>query len=249
MDGGPVSAVPADGQVVDPDRPHPRLRQVRRGLLGDVNEILHEAAAVPAPGRVRCPEQDAFPGLQPVPADLADRDLAGMLDLDHPGLAHRRGQRHLIQPGRPGQEVHRPVHVGAGVHPHRQAGDVAVVAAAQVHHPFQHDRRIVRPVRHAVPDRHRHVYPVRHLRHHNCPRDIVLVRHPRRDPCPRRGHALPSGETTVGDHATGTSLHAARSRPPCSDVSLHSRSLSPGHSPRQTVQDTGGREEPAGAGW
>jgi len=62
-------------------------------------------------------------------ADLASRDLARMLDLDHPGLAHRRGQRHLIQPCRPVDEVHRSVHVCPAVHPHGQVGDVADITA------------------------------------------------------------------------------------------------------------------------
>jgi len=99
--------------------------------------------------------------------ELADRDLARIFDLDDPGLAHRRRQRHLIQPGPLMDKMHRAVHVGAAVHAHGQMGDVAVITAAQVHDPFQHDRRIIRPMRHAVPDRHRHIDPARHpgLRH------------------------------------------------------------------------------------
>ena len=87
------------------------------------------------------------------------------------------GQRHLIDSGRPVNEVRRSVHVGAGVHPHGQAGNVAVVTAAQVHHPLQHDRRIVGPMRHAMPDRHRDVYPIGHLRRHDALRDMVRARH------------------------------------------------------------------------
>jgi hypothetical protein len=43
-----------------------------------------------------------------------------MLDLDHPSLAHGRGQPYLIQAGRSVEEVHRAAHVRAAVHPHGQ---------------------------------------------------------------------------------------------------------------------------------
>src|SRR6185312_13460789 len=61
VDPGPVGVIPADGQVVDPDGLHPRLRQVHGGLLGQAHEVLHEAVRVPAADRVRGPEQHAFP--------------------------------------------------------------------------------------------------------------------------------------------------------------------------------------------
>ena len=154
VDQGPIGAVTADGQVIHPDGPHPGLGQMHRGRLRDVHEIFDETCGLPAAGRVQGPEQDAFARPEPVFGEFSGRDLGGVLDLDHPGLAHRRGQRHLIQPGRLMDEVHRPVHMGASVHPHGEVGDVARVATAEVHDPFQHDRRVIRPMRHAAPDRH-----------------------------------------------------------------------------------------------
>ena len=167
VDFGPVSVVAAHGEVVDPHRLYPCRRQMLGGWLGDVHEVLDETAGLPAPGRVRRTEQDPFTRLHVVRPELVGGDLARIVDLDDPGPAHRRRQRHLIQPGPVVDEVHRRVHVRAAVHAHGQMGDVAVITAAQVHDPLQHDRRIIRPVRHAVPDRHRHVDPVRHprLRH------------------------------------------------------------------------------------
>ena len=91
------------------------------------------------------------PGLQPVLADLIRGDLAGMLDLDRPGLAQRHGQRHSrpSRPPRKGVHQHR-VHVGAGVHPHGQVGDVAVVASTRSITRSSTIGGYRRPVRHAM---------------------------------------------------------------------------------------------------
>jgi hypothetical protein len=118
VDFGPVGVVPAHRQVIDPDGAHLRLGQVQGGLLRQGHEVLDEVVGLPAPGRVHGAEQHALAGLQVVPAQLVRGDLTEIFDLDHPGLAHRRGQRHLVQTARAVDEVHRRVHVRAAVYPH-----------------------------------------------------------------------------------------------------------------------------------
>ena len=94
-------------------------------------------------------------------AKLAGGDLAGIGDLDDPYRAHRGRQRHLVHPGGLVDEVHGPVDVGTGVHAHGQMGQIADVPKPDIHRPLHDDGRVVRPVRHAVPDGYGHIDPWR----------------------------------------------------------------------------------------
>jgi hypothetical protein len=95
-----------------------------------------------------------------VRTELLDGDLVRVGDLQHAGFADGCAKGHLVEGAATIDEVHGRVHVRAGMHAHRDVGDSAVVAAAGVHHPLDHDGRVVGPVRHPVAHGDGHVDPV-----------------------------------------------------------------------------------------
>ena len=155
-----VSVTVRHGMPHWPDNPPIVMQRPMELLRGHACNLSHLAMGVHTGTHIDAPvhfiHQAAGVDEMPLAATMGP---ARVIEIADPRRAHRRGQRHLVHPGRLVNEVHRRVDVGPGMHAHGEVGEVAGVAAEKLHGPLHDDGRIVRPVRHAVPDRHGHIDP------------------------------------------------------------------------------------------
>src|SRR5215470_19295426 len=153
-----VGVESVDGKIVDSDHAYAAFDKELRSVGFEINKLFVEFAVLPVIGVLRF-EKDAFDPIEVEPFELRTSDRPRRRNLDHGGGSDKNIDAKIAETPAAIDHVKRDIDMSARMRSHLDGGQMnpMLLVARHVRFRGKLDRRIARPDRHGIRNRHRDV--------------------------------------------------------------------------------------------